>query len=200
MNEESSRDDTIRSANEIRLAQPAGDRDRVRHPRACECRGKDAEHPDEPAPPCGACVRYCSASSSAGGAISAGDAAAGTTETSIAGAREASYRSRSFKVFPGRIYDGRVETVLQAIATGQTQVGGRAVAPEQIQAAPFVVRVKRDDAEVTRRLPAGSTGTAAIYTEHVKAAHVIRQVVLRQVAIPQLRQPVLRWEHEGAEP
>jgi len=30
---------------------------------------------------------------------------------------------------------------------------------------------------------AGSTGLAAIYTEHVKAAHVIRKVVLRQTAI-----------------
>jgi len=32
-------------------------------------------------------------------------------------------------------------------------------------------------------MPAGSTGLAAIYTEHVKAAHVIRQVILRQSAI-----------------
>jgi hypothetical protein len=33
------------------------------------------------------------------------------------------------------------------------------------------------------RLPAGSTGLAAIYTDHVKAAHLIRQVILRQTAI-----------------
>jgi hypothetical protein len=32
-------------------------------------------------------------------------------------------------------------------------------------------------------LPAGSTGEAAIYTDHVKASHVIRQVLLRQIAI-----------------
>jgi hypothetical protein len=36
---------------------------------------------------------------------------------------------------------------------------------------------------VARRLPAGSTGTAAIFTERVRAAHVIRKVVLRQAAI-----------------
>ena len=37
--------------------------------------------------------------------------------------------------------------------------------------------------DVAKRLPAGSTGLAAIYTEHVKAAQVIRKVVLQQTAI-----------------
>ena len=89
----------------------------------------------------------------------------------------------TFKAFPGEVYTGRVETVLQAIAAGQTQVGGLAVAPADLQSAPFVVRIKLDDEDVARRLPAGSTGLAAIFTDHVKAAHVIRRVVLRQTAI-----------------
>jgi hypothetical protein len=41
----------------------------------------------------------------------------------------------------------------------------------------------RADQEVARRLPAGSTGLTAIYTDRVKVSHVIRQVVLRQTAI-----------------
>lgn len=89
----------------------------------------------------------------------------------------------TFKFMPGRIYTGKVETVLQALATGQTHVSGQAVAPTEVQAAPFVVRVKLDDAEFARRLPAGSTGTAATFTERVKAAHIIRKVLLRQIAI-----------------
>jgi len=89
----------------------------------------------------------------------------------------------TFKTFPGRVYGGRVQAVLQAVASGQTQVGGLAVAPTEVQSVPFVVRFRLDDEEVARRLPAGSTGLAAIYTDHVKAAHVIRKVVLRQVAI-----------------
>lgn len=89
----------------------------------------------------------------------------------------------TFKVFPGQIYSGHVETILQAIASGQTQVSGSAVAPTEVQASPFVVRIRLDDQEVLQRLPAGSTGLAAIYTDHVKAAHVIRKVVLRQAAI-----------------
>lgn len=89
----------------------------------------------------------------------------------------------TFKFLPGSIHTGKVETVLQALATGQAQASGQAVTPREIQAAPFIVRVKLDDADVAKRLPAGSTGTAAIFTDRVKAAHVIRRVLLRQLAI-----------------
>jgi multidrug resistance efflux pump len=89
----------------------------------------------------------------------------------------------TFKVFPGQVYTGRVETVLQAVATGQTQPGGLAVTPTDVAAAPFVVRIRLDDADVARRLPAGSTGLAAVYTDRVKVSHVIRKVILRQAAI-----------------
>jgi RND family efflux transporter MFP subunit len=89
----------------------------------------------------------------------------------------------TFKVRPGEVFPGKVEAVLQAVATGQTQVGGLAVAPGDVHAAPFVVRIQLDDESVARGLPAGSTGTAAIFTEHVKAAHAIRKVILRQSAI-----------------
>src|SRR4029079_3154261 len=66
----------------------------------------------------------------------------------------------TFKFAPGQIYSGKVESVLQAIATGQTQTSGTAVAPKGIEAAPFVVRMRLDDGEVARNLPAGTTGTA----------------------------------------
>jgi RND family efflux transporter MFP subunit len=89
----------------------------------------------------------------------------------------------TFKTLPGEVFPGKVETVLQAIATGQSQPGGLAVMPSEVQAAPFIVRIKLDDPEVARRLPAGSSGLAAIFTERVKASHVIRQVLLRQTAI-----------------
>jgi hypothetical protein len=57
------------------------------------------------------------------------------------------------------------------------------VTPKEVQSAPFVVRVKLDDEDVSKRLPAGSTGTAAIFTDAVKPTHVIRKVLLRQIAI-----------------
>jgi multidrug resistance efflux pump len=89
----------------------------------------------------------------------------------------------TFKFMPGQVFSGKVEGVLQAIATGQVQTSGLAVAPTSVVAAPFVVRIRLDDAEVAKSLPAGSAGNAAIYTEHVKLAHVIRKVLLRQLAI-----------------
>jgi RND family efflux transporter MFP subunit len=89
----------------------------------------------------------------------------------------------TFKFAPGKIYGGRVESILQAVATGQVQVSGLAVLPKEVQSAPYVVRIRLDDAELARRLPAGSTGTAAIFTDHVTVAHIIRKVLLRQIAI-----------------
>lgn len=89
----------------------------------------------------------------------------------------------ALKFLPGRILTGRVVAVLQAISTGQEAVSGQAANPRIVQAAPFVVRVALDDPAVAASLPAGSTGTAAIFTDHVHAAHLIRRVLLRQQAI-----------------
>jgi hypothetical protein len=55
--------------------------------------------------------------------------------------------------------------------------------PKAIESVPYVVRIKLDDADFSKRLPAGSTGKAAIFTDHVKISHFIRRVLLRQIAI-----------------
>jgi RND family efflux transporter MFP subunit len=89
----------------------------------------------------------------------------------------------TFKMTPGTVQTGKVESVLQAIATGQVQTSGLAVAPKAVQAAPFAVRVRLDDQDFASGLPAGAAGDAAIFTDRVQAAHVIRKVLLRQIAI-----------------
>jgi RND family efflux transporter MFP subunit len=89
----------------------------------------------------------------------------------------------TFKFVPGHVYTGKVESVLQAIATGQAQTSGTAVLPKAIEVAPLVVRVKLDDDAFAKTLPAGAAGTATIYTDHVTVSHVIRRILLRQVAI-----------------
>ena len=89
----------------------------------------------------------------------------------------------TFKLFPGQVFNGKVDTVLQATSTGQVVASGSAVAPRQVTAAPFVVRVKLDDANLAASLPAGTAGAAAIYTSHIKPSHIIRKVILRQIAI-----------------
>jgi multidrug resistance efflux pump len=89
----------------------------------------------------------------------------------------------TFKFLPGKVFSGKVESVLQAIASGQVQTSGLAVTPKGEVTPPFVARIRLDDAAIADALPAGSTGVAAIYTEHVKLAHIIRKVLLRQIAI-----------------
>ena len=89
----------------------------------------------------------------------------------------------TFKFRPGQVYNGKVESVLQAIASGQVQTSGQAVSPKADVTPPFVVRIRLDDPAIGNALPAGSTGDAAIYTEHVRLAHIIRKVLLRQIAI-----------------
>jgi multidrug resistance efflux pump len=89
----------------------------------------------------------------------------------------------AFKFLPGRILAGKVESVLQAVASGQTQASGQAVSALLTAPTPFIVRVKLDDDAAGRSLPAGSAGTAAIFTERVAASHLIRKVLLRQEAI-----------------
>jgi RND family efflux transporter MFP subunit len=89
----------------------------------------------------------------------------------------------TFKLFPGQVFNGKVDAVLQATSTGQVLATGTAVTPKQVTAAPFVVRVKLDDPKLAASLPAGTAGDAAIYTEHIKPSHIIRKVILRQIAI-----------------
>jgi multidrug resistance efflux pump len=89
----------------------------------------------------------------------------------------------TFKFRPGQVYNGKVESVLQAIASGQVQTSGLAVTPKADVTPPFVARIRLDDTAFADTLPAGSTGDAAVFTEHVKLAHIIRKVLLRQIAI-----------------
>lgn len=88
----------------------------------------------------------------------------------------------TFKLLPGQIFTGEVDTVLQAVSTGQIKPSGFAVTPSGVTSAPFVVRLRIDE-DLAKRLPAGTTGQAAIFTDHVKSAHVVRRVMLRMTAI-----------------
>jgi hypothetical protein len=85
----------------------------------------------------------------------------------------------TFKSHPGEVFSGQVEAV--SIATEQAQ-SRLAIAPPQVGSAPFVARIKLNDQDAARRLSAGDTELAAIFTDHNKASRVTRQVVLRQTA------------------
>ena len=56
------------------------------------------------------------------------------------------------------------------------------MAPVNIQLIPFVVRVALDDEVLAAKLPAGTTGEAAIYTDIVRPTHIIRRVMIRMTS------------------
>src|SRR6195256_4184095 len=51
----------------------------------------------------------------------------------------------TFKFRPGTVYTGKVESILQAIATGQVQTSGSAVTAKADVSLPFVVRIRLDE-------------------------------------------------------
>ncbi len=97
----------------------------------------------------------------------------------------------AFKTLPGRIYTGKVQAVLRVTSQGQAVISGTVPPAQQIQAEPFFVRIELDDDQATEELPAGTVGTAAIYTESVAATHIIRKVMIRMESILNYLNPKL---------
>jgi multidrug resistance efflux pump len=85
-----------------------------------------------------------------------------------------------FEAVPGRVFKGKVRSVLDAIAAGQLQAtgtlqdvgarlpGGRAIA---------VIDLIEDISKY--QIPLGASGEAAIYTEHFHHVSVLRKILLR---------------------
>jgi len=110
----------------------------------------------------------------------------------------------TFKFMPGQVFGGKVESVLQAVASGQVQTSGLAVTPRDVASVPFVVRIRLDDADIARRLPAGSTGDAAVFTDHVKLATLSARCCCARSRSPTIsirsERRRIPAEHEGADP
>ena len=86
------------------------------------------------------------------------------------------------KLFPGRTFAAKVESISYITPEGQLQASGLVpVAPnQQTQRLPYgVVLSLVDDNVDVARLPGGAVGTAAIYTESARITHIIRRVELR---------------------
>ena len=88
----------------------------------------------------------------------------------------------TFKLFPGKIYNAKVERVVRATATGQALPSGSMVAPREIVAVPFAIHLWMEDDTLAVTLPAGAVGTVAIYSTKGKATHIIRKVMIRMDA------------------
>jgi multidrug resistance efflux pump len=82
---------------------------------------------------------------------------------------------------PGRFFRGKVKTVGAYIPQGQLQPTGTLLDPEQIRGDGRVqVIIELDEEELAPyQIIPGSTGQAAIYTEHMHHLSVMRKVLLR---------------------
>ncbi|MBE9532662.1 MAG: HlyD family secretion protein [Proteobacteria bacterium] len=85
----------------------------------------------------------------------------------------------TFKLYPGKVYPAKVQYIVRASALGQIAASGQMVAPREIRAVPFAVRLKLDDQSLMNSLPAGAVGSVAIYSGSGAATHLIRKVMIR---------------------
>ncbi len=89
----------------------------------------------------------------------------------------------AFKTIPGRVFSGKIHTILQVASQGQLAVSGTLPQAGPIQAEPFFVRIELDDDPQLIQLHPGMVGTAAIYTKNAAPTHMIRKVMIRMEAI-----------------
>jgi len=84
-----------------------------------------------------------------------------------------------FKLYPGQIFSATVVDVIKANSSGQVATGGIVDSINQFESAPFLVRLSLKDEDI--ELPAGTVGTAAIYTDQFTGlSHVFRKIFLHQ--------------------
>jgi multidrug resistance efflux pump len=87
-----------------------------------------------------------------------------------------------FKLYPSRTFTATVETIAPLTPQGQLQPSGivpTAPTPNLMPATYGVILKLDDKASAVQRLPGGAMGIAAIYTDNVKATHIIRKVMMR---------------------
>jgi RND family efflux transporter MFP subunit len=85
----------------------------------------------------------------------------------------------AFKARPGKIYAGKVEAIIRVTSEGQAVISGTVPQAQKFFAEPFYVRIALDDSNAAVNLPAGTAGTAAIYTQSAGMTHIIRKVMIR---------------------
>ena len=91
----------------------------------------------------------------------------------------------ALKTYPGRIIKAKVDSVIWAQGQGQsagsTNLPMTGAVPQHPNRFPVKLQVEPRDRDLF--LAAGAAGSAAIYTEHGKAVHILRMVILRIGAI-----------------
>lgn len=89
----------------------------------------------------------------------------------------------AFKGIPGRVIRGRVSDVLEEMAVGQVSASGQLIDPaERPHPGRVLAQIEMLEDLEPYRLPSGSTGEVALYTEHWHHFAIIRRILLRMKA------------------
>ena len=86
----------------------------------------------------------------------------------------------AFDAVPGRVFKGKVRTVVDAISTGQLGTTVGLIEPEtRTTAGRAVAIIDVSDEMRDYQIPLGATAQVAIYTEHWRHLSLLRKVLLR---------------------
>jgi multidrug resistance efflux pump len=87
----------------------------------------------------------------------------------------------AFEAIPGRVFQGKVDVVLDAVSQGQLQASSTLLNPEDRAKTPglAVVRINIVSDVSGYHLPAGATAQVAVYSDHWRAVAIIRRILLR---------------------
>lgn len=88
------------------------------------------------------------------------------------------YAEVVFPMYPGQVFPGKVLTTIDLASEGQLTATGLFPGIDTPHNARFAVRIKLDDAN-DLRLPAGTQGSAAVFSGRVQIAGVIRMAMIR---------------------
>lgn len=87
----------------------------------------------------------------------------------------------AFDAIPGRVFQGKVEALIDAVSQGQLQASGTLLNPEDRAKSPGLATaniVILDDL-APYQLPAGTTAQVAVYSDHWPPVAAIRRILLR---------------------
>src|SRR6516165_2878217 len=86
----------------------------------------------------------------------------------------------AFDAVPGRVFKGKVRTVLDAIAAGQIQASGALVDfGDRTDGGRALAIIDLEDDISKYQIPVGAAGQVAIYTEHWHHLSLLRKILLR---------------------
>lgn len=87
----------------------------------------------------------------------------------------------AFDAIPGRVFQGKVDALIDAVSQGQLQATGTLLNPEDRAKSPGLVSVNISiiDDLSAYQLPAGATAQVAVYSDHWRPVAAIRRILLR---------------------